>query len=59
MMSHPFRWKPLVGERCPAATHIGIVEQGQAAVRPTFGTRGKKLADELLNDTPFSKNKPA
>src|ERR1700678_3229420 len=33
MMSHPFRWKPLVGERCPAAAHIGIVEQGQAVRR--------------------------
>src|ERR1700733_8384418 len=56
MTSHPFRWKPLVGERCPAAAHIGIVKQRQAACESAFGTRGQKLADELFNDAPFSKN---
>src|SRR5208282_5654207 len=31
ILCHPFRWAPLVGERCPAAAHSAIVEWRQAA----------------------------
>src|ERR1700722_20368213 len=56
MMSHPCGWKPLVGERCPAAAHIGIVEQGQAVGRIRFRRCCQERADEPFKDAPLSEN---